>query len=84
LIKDHVLLRSAGSLEEADSNMTGRLTPEIIGGIVGLIPDAWLVGSSPFGGNNQHRDAYAQYLLNRLEPPHLFLEEAIRARSLHI
>lgn len=84
LIKDHVLLRFAGSLEEADSNMTGRLTPDIIGGIVGLIPDAWLVGRSPFGGNNQHRDAYAQYLLNRLEPPHLFLEEAIRARSLHI
>ena len=84
LIKDHVLLRFADSLEEADSNLTGRLTPDIIGSIVGLIPDAWLVGGSLFGGNDQHRDAYAQYLLNRLEPPHLFLEEAIHARSLHI
>ena len=84
LIKDHVLLRFAGSLREVDSRMTERITPEIIDSAVKLIPDAWLVGDSPFNESNQHRDAYIEYLLKRLEAPHDFLEEAIRARSLHI
>ncbi|HVG20153.1 MAG TPA: HipA family kinase [Blastocatellia bacterium] len=83
MIKDHVLLRFAGSLAEADSKMSGRITPEVIDGIVKLIPDAWLTGDTPFGGRD-HRDAYVEYLLSRLEPPHVFLEEAIRARSLYV
>ena len=64
--------------------MTGRVTPDIIDSVVKLIPDAWLVGDSPFDGSPQHRDAYMEYLLSRLEPPHVFLEEAIRARSLYV
>jgi hypothetical protein len=81
LIKDHVLLRFASSLREVDAEMIGRITPDVIDGIVKLIPDAWLVGDSPFGESNRHRDAYAEYLLSRLESPRVFLEEAIRARS---
>ena len=84
MIKDHVLLQFASSLREVDANMTGRVTPGIIEGIVRLIPDAWLVGDSSFGGQTQHRDAYLEYLLSRLEPPRGFLEEAIRARSLYV
>jgi hypothetical protein len=84
LIKDHVLVQFASSLREVDSKMTGRVTPTIIDSIVRLIPDAWLVGDSTFGGSNQRRDAYTEYLLSRLEPPHVFLEEAIRARSLYV
>jgi hypothetical protein len=84
LIKDHVLLRFASSLQEVDAKMTSRVTPEIIDRIVRLIPDAWLVGESSFGGSNQHREAYTECLLRRLEPPHVFLEEAIRARSQYL
>lgn len=84
MIKDHVLLRFASSLREADSRMTELITPDIIENIVKLIPDAWLVGGSSFSDNNQHRNAYVEYLLNRLESAHDFLEEAIRARSLHV
>jgi HipA-like protein len=84
LIKDHVLLRFASSLQEVDAQMSGRVTPNIIDGIVKLIPDAWLVGDSSFGESNRHRGAYIEYLLNRLEPPHVFLEEAVRARSLYL
>jgi hypothetical protein len=84
MIKDHVLLQFASSLREVDAKMTGRVTPDIIDSVVTLIPDAWLVGASPFSGSNQHRDAYMEYLLSRLEPPHVFLEEAIRARSLYV
>jgi len=82
MIKDHVLLQYASALEEVDAKMTGRITPDIIDGVVNLIPDAWLVGDAAFGESHQYRDAYMEYLRNRLEPPHVFLEEAIHARSL--
>jgi hypothetical protein len=82
MIKDHVLLQVASSLQEVDTQMTRRVTDDIIDSIVTLIPEAWLVGDSPFSESNQHRDAYMEYLLSRLELPHVFLEEAIRARSL--
>jgi hypothetical protein len=64
--------------------MANRITPELVERIVNLIPDTWLVGNSSFEGANRYRDAYVEYLLKRLEPPHLFLEEAIRARSLYV
>jgi len=84
LIKNHVLLQFANSLREVDSKMIGRITPDIIDRVVKLIPDAWLVGDSSFGGDGQHRDAYIEYLLSRLAASHVFLEEAINARSLYV
>ncbi len=85
-IKDHVLLPLASTLREVELMMSEQTTPDIIEGIVQLIPDAWLVNQSPldsiFDSNDEHRAAYSEYLLSRLEPPHVFLEEAIRARSL--
>ena len=83
-IKDHVLLRFASDLQAVDSKMTEHLTPDTIERIVQLIPDAWLVENAPFGESASHRDAYIEYLLKRLEPPHVFLEEAIRARSRYL
>jgi hypothetical protein len=82
-IKDHVLLRFASTLQEVDVKITERLTPNIIDNIVQLIPDAWLVGA-PFNGAKQHREAYIEYLVRRLESPRAFLEEAIRAQSLDV
>jgi hypothetical protein len=73
-IKDHILLQFASSLREADAIMAQRITPEVIGNIVALIPDSWLGGDS--------RNAYIQHLTRRLASPRAFLEEAIRARSL--
>jgi hypothetical protein len=84
MIKDHVLLESAGALQEADAKMAERITPEIIDNIVKLIPDGWLVGGSLFTSPEQYRDAYIEYLHRRLAEPRDFLEEAIRARSLHL
>jgi hypothetical protein len=84
MIKDHVLLPFASALREVDAQMTGRITPDIIDSIVKLIPEPWLVGDASFSASNQPRDAYMEYLLSRLEPPHAFLEETIRARSLYV
>jgi hypothetical protein len=84
LIKDHVLLPFATALKEADARMSEKLTPEVIEATVRLIPDDWLVDSSVFGNRQQLREAYIEYLMRRLEPPHHFLEEAIRATALCI
>ena len=84
LIKDHVLLKRARSLEETDSKLIRRVTPEVIDSVVKLIPDAWLVEDALMGGPSQQRNAYIEYLSTRLERPRLFLEEAIRAGSLHV
>jgi hypothetical protein len=84
MIKDHVLLPRAASLREIDGVMTERITSDIIERVVGLIPDDWLVGDPAFAEGTPHRAAYREHLLNRLEPPHAFLEEAIRARSMYV
>jgi len=84
MIKDHVLLPFAGALEGVDSKMAARVTPDIIDSIVKLIPDAWLVGNVSSGAGGQHREAYVEYLLSRLESPRFFLKEAIDARSVDI
>ncbi|MFL6216091.1 MAG: HipA family kinase [Blastocatellia bacterium] len=81
LIKDHVLLRFADSLEEADATMTAHITTDLIDRVVRLIPDDWLVSDSPFDEADRHRDAYVEYLSSRLQAPRAFAEEAIRARS---
>jgi len=82
MIKDHVLLQFASELEAADVYMSSRLTPDAVRKIVDSIPDTWLLIDAPFATHREHRDAYAQYLLRRLESPHTFIEEALRARSL--
>jgi HipA-like protein len=83
-VKDHILLpfTTAAALRDADSKLSPRLTSELITNIVSMIPDAWLSGPSPFHSREESRSAYVQYLVRRLSEPHLFLEEAIRARSL--
>jgi hypothetical protein len=87
LIKEHVLLKLAAALPEADSKLTGLITPEVIKEVVALIPDEWLTWErTPWertlpACSDNHRQAYARYLLGRLEQPRSFAEEAIRARS---
>ncbi|HYP28345.1 MAG TPA: HipA family kinase [Blastocatellia bacterium] len=84
LIRDHVLLPFASALPEADALMSGRLTREVIRETVGLIPDGWLAPEAGFQEPEQHRAAYAEYLLKRLEGPRAFVEEAINARTLSV
>ena len=80
-VKDHVLLPYAGELRESDARLSARLLPTLIKNVVGMVPDAWLSGPSPFKSSDEWRAAYVEYLVRRLNEPHLFLEEAVRARS---
>lgn len=77
-IKDHILLPFAGEIERADAELTEKLTPEVLRGIVGLIPDEWL--ENPI----QQREVYFEFLTNRLAEPRAFVEEAIDAQKLSV
>ena len=81
LVRDHVLLPFASALPEADKRMREAITPQAIAEIVALIPDAWLDEPEVFADPAAHRQAYADYLTRRLAASHVFVEEAIRARS---
>jgi len=80
-IRDHVLLRFADALREADAALPARLTPAVIAEIVALVPEPWLLAKSPFASAAAARDAYTLHLTRRLKAPRAFAEEAIRARS---
>jgi len=80
-IKDHTLLSFASGLDEADAILRTHLTPEVIYQIVDLIPDRWLDDEPRFASNVEHRQAYADYLLGRLEASRVFVDEAKNART---
>ena len=80
-VKDHVLLRHADALPEADLVLRPLVTPELIEAIVAQIPDSWLDDEPSFAGRDEHRAAYVSYLLARLAEPRAFVEEALDARA---
>ena len=84
LIKDHVLLKFASGLEEADAAMKSRLSIDKIAGIVDLIPDSWLADDPGFESRAQQRTAYLKYFASRLASSDIFVKEALRARASHV
>ena len=84
LIKDHVLLKAAGQLEEIDAEMAERLEVKKIAAIVELIPDAWLAEDPGFESRAQQRDAYLNFFKDRLASSKVFVQEAMHARAAHL
>ena len=72
-IAHHVLLPYAAPIGEVDAELAGRLDPEEVRAITAQIPEPWLDGADA--------DAYADFLLARLDAPRTFAEEAERARA---
>lgn len=80
-----MLLPFADHLREANAALGKRLTPQIIGEIVELIPDAWLGAEAPFASLAEQRAANAEFLSKRLAPPpRVCVDEAINARTEHV
>lgn len=79
-IRDHVLLRVAGSITAADARLAPRLTPQVIAEAVSTLPDALLEGVAPFETPEDHRTAYRAYLEARLREPRPWVETAEEAR----
>lgn len=80
LIKDHVLLRRAGSVAAVDQMLAELITSEVIDEIVSWIPDAWMATGEPGREAAPQRAAYARHLRDRLAAPRKFVEEAARVR----
>lgn len=83
-IRDHVLLPQASELAAVDAALAPLLDRARIAAVVADVPDDWL---APKGGAVQaaaRRLQYVDYLVARLRPPRAFVEEASRARHVHV
>lgn len=83
-IKQHVLLRWATEIRDVDAELAAMLTPEVVDEILNTIPDGWLGDEERFANVKQHRAAYRDYLLHRLESPRRWMEEAADAQALSV
>ncbi len=79
-VREHVLLPFAAALPEADAAFAPRLDRARLGGILAMVPDAWL--ESAEAAPAARRAQYLDYFLRRLDSPHEFVAEALRARAL--
>jgi HipA-like protein len=70
-VREHVLLRFADAIGEADTVLCRRLTREAMEPVAALVPREWEPDAS----------RYTDYFAARLQSPRAFVEEAIRARS---
>jgi hypothetical protein len=78
-IKDHVLLRRASRLTEADAVLKKMISASLIRSIVGLIPDEWLEsGTTSF---EDQRAGYTDFLCRRLAASEVFVKAALDARN---
>lgn len=84
LVKDHVLLPWASELESVNKEFSKLLNPEKIASVINLIPDDWLEGETSFDSKTAHREAYKNFLTNRLAHSDIFLKEAQHAREILI
>jgi hypothetical protein len=80
-IKDHVLLHLAGDLGAADARLRPLLDEETIQSVVADLPDAWLAVDPGFESVAAQRERYVYYLLERLNGPRAWLQEAIDAQQ---
>ena len=63
---DHVLLRAAGSLAEADASAAAALTVDVLQAAVATVPDGWLEDEPGFATADDVRAAYVEVLSGRL------------------
>jgi hypothetical protein len=83
-VKDHVLLSRATELDQVDRQFSAILTGERIRSIIDLIPDEWLIGETTFTSPQQYRDAYAHFLILRIQNSSVFIKEAQHAAETFI
>ena len=79
-ISTHVLLPAASEIEAADRRLSEQIAANDLRAIVELVPETWL-GDPAYESTNAEREAYVEYLTNRLEGPRAFVKEAIDART---
>jgi hypothetical protein len=85
LIRSHVLLAVAGDIAAADAECAARLSGDVIGEIVDVVPDDLYLDAAgapaEFASADEARERYRTYLTRRLAPPRPFAAEAIAAQG---
>ncbi len=81
MVRDHVLLRFAEDLENADALAREQLNDDFLQNLAALIPDAWLETNDLFPTANSWREAYLTFLKMRLKSSEIFVTEAKNARA---
>jgi hypothetical protein len=80
-IADHVLLPLAGDLRAADERLRPRLTVDTVQRIIAEVPEDWFDDEDEFEDIDAQRQAYVEYLTQRLNGPRAWLDEAVAARQ---
>jgi hypothetical protein len=75
--RQHVLLPWASAIREAAAEAHRRITPDLLGGILEMVPDEWLESETRDAA--ERRGDYLAYLTKRLAMAANFEEEAMRA-----
>ena len=78
-VRQHVLLRHASRLAETDADARHLLDATFLAGIAAAIPGEWL--DKPAESHAAQRQAFTEYLVERLATSSRFVEEAERART---
>jgi hypothetical protein len=79
--REHVLLRVAGAVPEADAIARERIDAGAIDDILAQVPDEWLTQDPYLPSAAAYRDAYREFLLTRLDSSSIFVQEVANARS---
>lgn len=74
LVKNHVLLSTATELQKANEECSNLITPEIIKAIIAQLPNEWLI-------EENSREVYSSFLIQRLQASNIFIKEAENARE---
>lgn len=85
LIRSHVLLAGAGSLEEADAMSAPLLSDDVIADVVAGVPDDLLLdpvsADGEFNSADEARARYARYVSERLTARSVWLTAAVEAQA---
>ena len=81
LVKDHVLLPYATELETVNKEFKNILTEDVIENIVAAVPEQWLKNETAFSSVEEHRKAYIEFLVTRMNHSEIFVNEAKHARE---
>ena len=80
-IRNHVFLKQADRMEEADRLMRQAITPRTLSKIVSQIPTEWLEEENSDITAEERRRAYETFLLDRLKNSSIFVNEAIKQQK---
>ena len=79
-VKNHVLLKEASKLGEAVDEIKLYLTEDKVNEIVTRVPDDWLLHHSDPLSPQEMKEAYLEFISNRIDKIELLAEEAENAR----